>query len=436
MQRIAYLPFLIILLSLTACSPPTGMRVGGIEYVYSEAQGRAFHAASTEAESLPEAFDIESIYTEGAVLRNDLIMELLSIRGIKFIETQIRRSTYEPTEGYGYLGMSYIRGEPGLNIGRRELDKTYARIELSESNDPRCIQKSWLPGSIANRIDYPPFLPGTCIALTIIDQPTSRYRLIYEGKHDWGPPFGHWTLIDVSSGNRLGSITTADSAERPQNGNTGHSFLSWRIRRAPGSFPIHPQTVLRRIVQPTQVPEGLSLTKGWADGPSVKRVTIESVEKVFLNKEKYNDIFNRQIHLEGWIATINDAKQARWGSHLTELLDWKQRTLTHLEFEHGKYGYWSSRGVEAGFFVFQGFGNKRSANPLYRFDTEGRFLWVVLVEPPDVDPTEFCGLGPYNVQATSDYVILHVQCGYVAGHSREEQAAVALKIRRRDLPRF
>ena len=74
MQRIAYLPFLIILLSLTACSPPTGMRVGGIEYVYSEAQGRAFHAASTEAESLPEAFDIESIYTEGAVLRNDLIM--------------------------------------------------------------------------------------------------------------------------------------------------------------------------------------------------------------------------------------------------------------------------------------------------------------------------------------------------------------------------
>jgi len=413
MKKIAFLLFLITLLSLSACSQPTGMRVGGIEYVYSEAQGRAFRAASSEAEGLPKAFDIESIYTEGAVLRNDLIMELLSIRGLKFIETQIRRSTYKPTEGYGYLGMSFIRDELGLNIGQRDLDKTYARIELSNSNDPRCIPKSALPGSIANRIDSPPFLPGTCIALTIIDQPTARYHLIYESKHEWGPPFGYWTLIDVSSGNRLGSITTADSAERPQNGNTGHSFLSWRIRRTPGTFQVGPQLVMPKAVNVAQLP---STKEG------LKVVSANEVRRVPVTESKFRTLFGSA----GWAAVVESAKRSRWGYYESSLLDWTTRTLTQLRSEYGRGAF----ALEGGFFVISEWWDYRSMPAtLERYDSNGNHVWSVQIPPPNLGDNQSCGVGRSSIGITMEHVILYGRCGSLT-------EVLMVEIPRKKLPAF
>lgn len=155
MLKIAYVPIVLVLIVLSACSQPRGVRIDGYEYVYSESQGRAFDVASREAKSLPKAFDIESIYTEGAVLRNDLIMELLPVRGLEFIETQIRHSTSGEYEGYGWLGKTYMAGELGLNVRRQGIDKIYARIELSDSSDSRCMPRALLPASMASKLDYP-----------------------------------------------------------------------------------------------------------------------------------------------------------------------------------------------------------------------------------------------------------------------------------------
>lgn len=417
MLKIAYVPILVVLLLLSACNEPGGMRIGGIEYKYSESQGRAFHAASSEAESLPKSFDIESIYTEGAVLRNDLIMELLSERGLEFIETQIRRSTSKQYEGFGWLGMSYIRDELGLNIGRQGKDKTYARIELSDSSDSRCIPRASLPGSMAVRLDYPPFLPDSCIAVTLIDRPTSRYHLIYENKHQWGPPFGYWSLIEASSGKKLGSLTTADSAEHPQNGNTGHGFLSWRIRRPPGTFSNGPRVVTIKELTVSNKPPS-------ADGTRV--VSATRVRKVSVAESDYRKIFNQGNTQDGWVAAVATAKVSRWGYHGYSLLDWTTKTLTRLKFGYGRGATSSAEG----FFVISDWWDYRTKPAtLERYDSDGNHKWSVLVTPPVLEADDSCGRGLSSVGSTKEHVIFYGRCG---SHSE----VMMLEISRKDLPAF
>lgn len=402
---------------LSACGAPSGMRIGGIEYVSSEAQGKAFYAASSEAKSLPPSFDIESIYTEGAVLRNDLIMELLSERGLEFIETQIRRSTSKQYEGYGWLGMSYIRDEVGLNVGRQGMDKTYARIELSDSSDSRCIPRASLPGSMRIRLDYPPFLPDSCIAVTFIDRPTARYHLVYENTHQWGPPFGYWSLIEASSGTKLGSLTTADSAEHPQNGNTGHGFLSWRIRRTPGTFSVGPRVIAIKKLQVSNPPPTV-------DGTRV--VSEARVRKVSVTESDYQRIFNKGNTQDGWGAAVANAKASRWGYYGYSLLDWKTKTLTQLKVDYGRGATSSAEG----FFVISDRWDYRTKHAsLERYDSDGNHKWSVLVKPPALDPEDTCGRGLSSVGSDKDHVIFYGRC-------KSQSEVMFLEISRKDLPAF
>jgi hypothetical protein len=431
MRKVAFIFILLvpILLSARSASSGAGIRIDGIEYIYSESQGRAFYEASSEAKKLPTTFDIESIYTEAPVLRNDLIEELLSDRGIEFIETKIRRSTSGQTEGYGWLGMSSISGEIGLNVGRQGMDKTYARIELSHSGDSRCMPRASLPRSISDRLDSPPFLPDSCIAVSFIDRPTSRYHLIYESNHKWGPPFGYWSLIDVINGNKLGSITTADSAERPQNGNTGHSFLSWRIRRTPGTFKPGPFLVKQSIVVAS--PPFLELIAQRGSLPLIQQTAAKTP---FTKGEWEAGTYPAALHAR-WREAVDEARHSGIGHYEGQgagyrfspdyqiyagahgrgrLLDWGQRNLVGIQLVETatqiKSGIpWDVSASEGGFLVFTtDWGNTRrwgdTRNQIVaRYNINGTLDWAVRI--PGADITD-CGSEPRKAWATDTEIIL------------------------------
>lgn len=322
-------------------------------------------------------------------------------------------------------------GDVGLFVPFLAPGTDYVRLALADRANPdsRCIQVDRLPQAMKWRMDDGPLLPGTCISATPIEKPTARMALVYEGKHPWGTPFGYWSLVDRTTGQKLAALTSADSDAMPSNGNSGHRDLVHRIWNAPG-FSKQGYRVLfqNRIKIESPPPTAF-------DAVTVKPYR---VRYIFVTKKEYADLFNRGVAKEGWQTAVQSSMTSRWGYDGPYLLDWQSKTYTELTFPYPR----TSTAVDKGFFTINGWWDHRTAlGSLERYDSDGKQLWSVLVSPPGVSLDEKCGGGATGIGATKDYVVFYGRCGSSLPPSERpdpdhEYKVMLTEIRRSELPKF
>lgn len=417
---------------MAACDPVGTLlrNAGGMGNFKSDPNyGKAYNQRQMEMRDLPERFYTDSLVTEGAVIPNRQIFSMLTERGLRFVEVKARR--FKGKETIGYFGMTDVDGDVALYVPFLAPGTDYVRLALADGANPesRCIQVERLPQVMKWRMDDSPLLPGTCISATPIEKPTARMALVYEGKHPWGTPFGYWSLVDRTTGQKLAALTSADSDAMPSNGNSGHRDLVHRIWNAPGFSKQGYRALFQNRVKIESPPPTAF------DATTVKPYR---VRYIFVTEKEYAHLFNRGVGKEGWQTAVQSAMTSRWGYDGPHLLDWQSKTYTELTFPYPR----TSTAVDKGFFAINGWWDHRTApGTLERYDSHGKQLWSVLVSPPNVSLDEKCGGGLAGIGATKDYVVFYGRCGSSLPPSERpdrghEYKVMLTEIRRSDLPNF
>lgn len=404
---------------LGANNPPSG-------YQSSPYFGKASHQRDQEVLSLPARFYTESLVTEGAVLRNDILFDMLSKRGLRFIEVKIRRITTKENENKGYVSMIYLDQEKPITVSAQGIAAAYARIELADSRSPNCIKTEDLPESLTYRINNPPILPDTCLAVTFIEKPQAKMALAYDNKHPWGHPYGYWSLIDRDTNKTLFSLTSADSATQPSNGNSGHRDLALRIWNWLGYSSEGYRAVKQSIVVADPPFSDVIANKENLPLIQMTRSNISSTTKEW--ESQTNEVHAR------WQGAVNKAAHSGWSDFAAEgagyyftdnyriragahgkgrILDWARKDLIGIQLVETGASIpgsikWEVSASERGFLAFTNQWEKASRQVVARYNLNGKLEWAFQIHGEAVVG---CGFGPGHARETkTDIFLLQPNC--------------------------
>lgn len=363
-----------------------------------------------ELNSIPPTINLEGFLDDAAALRKSTLLELFEERRLKFIEVRVQSHWDKPPS----IAYPNGQGESGWEINQPA--NSYIRLELSNKDNPRCLEP---PYGIKSEINRPPFLPNTCIAGTVLEKPTARYILYLEEK---GSPkdgkFGTWVLLDSETNMRLASLTTSDKHEkivpgyiapieqrnttdcRSPNTTIVNRFLNANDKQ------VSPQLLTTKVITADISPDILS-----ADSSAHRTYATETVLEH--SEEEARHLFYPEIFLEQWQLSVEKAQRRRWAGYGSKLIDWKNQQLLSLKVKQDTWP-WHVLATEAGFFVFSTSREWQSndENLLVHYTPEGKLIRAVRIETDSAQKEKpICGhFMPRAIELTEDRIKLISGC--------------------------
>lgn len=367
---------------------------------------RAIVQQEKEKPLLPRFIPAETLKIDGSGLRAAWLLDLLSERNVQMVEISPTPSLIDPQRSrLAFNGSGQDAGEWLYSVA----SYMFVQLRLSRDGDGTCIADKDLPSDMQYRIRRSPFLPNTCLSLTISPKSAARFHLRYNSNHELGAPFAKWEIFDHGSGQLVAALTTADQPNLPSRSSsfsleTSPPYVGLATlidnRDAPRSPPY--QVYQNRNVRATQHPFG--------SDPARKVPHVKSTSRIVEYTEKEaNLVFGWQ-----WERALDEAKLSKWGNYFQQLVDQQSGAVLRLLFDQN-YSY-EVRAADAGFYVFSSNWEHDHNNWLTRYDAQGRLIWEMTIKPP-ADSEADVGCGPsnvYSMHTTSDELILEGRCKYAA----------------------
>lgn len=370
-----------------------------------------------ELQSIPETVQVAGIADEGAALRKTMISDLFSSRGLAFIEVRVNRK---------FSRVAYPDGSQEDGWRLPGIQSSWVRIELANSKSPKCVAA---PYGLDYRINRPPFLPDTCLAITPIDQPSSRYVLKFSpAKVDQiFREAGSWSLVDQKSGQTLAKLPTVDTEDSISASGLSKSFKKVHADcRSPHSVLVNllwgdggqgEQLLSQATV--TATPDIRKLQERTAEFGEV----LPDVQEVYWTKDEHRLLFGAGIHQEAWEAAVDQARREGLSNYGRKLLHWDSRRLVDLRISSDQNSYpWQAFAVDRGFIVVSTSPSwtKKAGNLMAFYAADGSFLWARRVNPPSRS-NQFCPeFYPQAVYVTDTHLALVKQCEKLS-HSEERK---------------
>jgi len=352
----------------------------------------AVEACSQELAALPEQVPGTSLLDETAGLSKEQVIQLLSERGLEFVEVK-------PFVEAGKAPRIALSGEGGQGDGSWRLPglaAPYVRLRLSTTSDPLCNPSLDRHGTLK----MPPFMPDTCIAVDAVEQPTAELAIVLEpaSAAELGP-YGTRKIVRRRSQEVLARLTTCETAgqtfygagdrltrlgEDPKHRScrSPHRILADLLFSPDADWLDRSDRVLKvRKVKVSKSPEELLMTI-----EQLPLVQAARESHAFLTELEDWTVFSRTIRAEEWAGTVEAAREASsqtapYGPHL---LDLGSRTL--IQLNHGWPYPWKAHAALDGFFlVNDNLGwDTAPRNLLVRVRADGEFEWAVSIAPPQV----------------------------------------------------
>lgn len=350
---------------------------------------------------LPKKIAAETLRINGAGLKAAWLLDLLSERNVQMVEISPTPSIIDPQRTrLAWTGSGQDAGAWLYPVA----PYMFVQLRLSHDGDVTCVADKELPSDMRGRIRRSPFLPNTCLSITISPKSTARFHLRYNPNHEQGTPFAKWELFDHLAGTVVASLTTADEPNMPTHTSefsvTQYSYVALAAlvdnRDAPRSPPY--QVYQNRNVRATQHPFGSDRAR--------KVPLVRSTSQVV----EYTKKDARLAFESNWEHALDEAKLSGWGNYFNQLVDQQNGLVLRLLFGQDIYVY--ERAGDAGFYVFSPNWNDDQNNWLTRYDAQGNFIWEITVTPPVHSEAED-DCGPSFVRAlhtTSDELILEGRC--------------------------
>lgn len=349
----------------------------------------AIDECKTQLAALPEVFEGRSLLDESAGLSLPVIVQLLTERGMDFIELKpVPMDDSEP------------RWLKKNNWPLPTLASPYARLRLSTTSDPACRPE--LNGDHFSSM--PPLLPDTCLALDAVDSPSAELALEHEAaERGLGASYGFRRLIKREPRRVLAQLATSEPAGKTSS--LSHQTLSrssTHVRNRDCRLPFY--VLVDRVQAPArttepaagpllhtrQVKASRSVDYLLTPSPDWPKLLVAKETNVYLTQEQERATFDPETSKLAWSAAVEagrlqDAGSVSFGSRL---LDLRSRTLIELQGA-GPYP-WKTHALLDGFFVLKGDvgWNKSAGNLLVRFDREGTFEWAAMVVAPTLQSEE------------------------------------------------
>jgi hypothetical protein len=414
----------------------------------------AFRMATAQCEAeqkgLPESIEIDSFIDEGAALRGDLIYELLVKRSVKAIYVRPQPVSDGRAFRFAYPDGSHIGSftYPASSAPQGAAAQ-YLKLEVGREEDGNCLPAAWTPVYAQERYKVPPALPKVCLAYSFTANANTRHALRYQKSQTVaGEQFGTWSIVDLTAGKALASLTTVDLPTRilsggPSDCRSPYSVLAWRIqpdKQQNNPFALRPSIVVASRPFPQLI----------ADRENLPLVPVQTVKTPYTAGE--------------WEAASSPtAQQARWqqavheatrqgighydgqgaGYHFSadyriyagphgkgRILNWKQGSLVGLQLvETGteiRSGInWDVSASEGGFLAFTTNWDTNQHQIIARYDIEGTLSWAVRIHGQL--GIRGCGFGPGQAWATPTEIVLkQPSCHGREGMAwRLEKAAIA-----------
>lgn len=393
-----------------------------------------------ERKQLPAAIEVDSFLDTTASLKTSSLIHLLVVRQLSFVEVKLSGNPAEPPR----IAVPDAQYDSVWRI--KPTAKPYARIELSQVGDPRCIDP---PSEWSSRLQLPPFLPGTCLAASPVDEPGARHVLALSPEADQARrQFGTWMLTDAKTGESLVRLTTSDTNNSVGSGVSGevfrplpegvindcraaHNVIASRFdspAHRPGLTP-HSGVVLEVAVLANPAPESLA-----REDASIG-VVASRAEKVTYDKAQQDIAWMPSSSAQVWINAVTQAREHGFGGFGSRLLDWEARKLVQLSPGNHE---WSQFAIGDGFLVLEHQAAKTARIfRLLRYDRGGKLVWSSRVSPPaNADP--LCDRYETSwVYQDASHLVLAGRCN-IGTLTREEwdraQPWELWKISRRELP--
>lgn len=369
-------------------------------YVYVGPEVKATWRAGARDEcnaqlaALPDVFEGRSLLDESAGLSLPVVVQLLTERGLDFVELKPVRMED------GNLRWLRPRGHWESEWTLPAPASPYVRLRLSTTGDPAC--RSYLNGDRFRAM--PPLLPETCFALDEVDSPSAELALEHEAAgRGIGASYGLRRLIKREPRQVLAQLVTSESVGKTS------SVSEQRLRGANANarnqdcrLPFY--VLVDRVQSPAKPAEAAdgpllhtrrvkasrSLDGLLASGSDWPKLVVAKETYAYLTEEQERATFAPEISQLAWTETVEAARRQNGASvpFGSRLLDLKTRALIELQ---DAWPYpWKTHALLDGFFVLKGkLGwDKSAGNLLVRFDREGVFEWAVMVVPPAVQSEE------------------------------------------------
>lgn len=345
-----------------------------------------------ECNALPGRILTRSLLVDAAAIRMSEIIQLLSERGLEFIEVKPYLQVGKPPQ----IAMRDERGPWQFPA----LASAYVRLRLSSTLDPQCKpEQDW-----REVFKGPPFLPDTCLTAEPVEQATAELMMVLEPAPKYAlKPYGAFKLVRRQTQEVLAQLSTAVTVGQSLYG-SGES-LSDPSCEVPQSDCRFPRIILASLlfspdaVEPKRSVGVLKLERStlrvsWdqilAQVESLPLIQAARETHAFLSEQERLRTFSPTLRSEGWSQSvaIAHAAETQIASYGGQLLDLGGHRL--IQLQHDGPNPWNVHAVLNGFFltVDRQAWDTSPRNLLVRVRADGEFEWAVAIAPPAVRSIE------------------------------------------------
>ncbi len=366
-----------------------------------------------------ESTDVDGLLDEQTLLTPDSVLHLFLQNNLRFIEIRVGRSANRND------AMSF--GD-GYNWRRSETEKLYAKLDLSQKGDAKCIT---LPKGSAGRESSVPFLPDTCVRASFSDKPTARYSLEFTpAKYsDW--PFlsryGAWSIIDKHRNETLATAATDLQKPYPIELKRPDELLRYdpSVYYSDGRSCVAGSGLLSRVRSIRNsdpgnnrflVPKRLSIQDPTSVLDDAETPVIQP-KKLFKEYAKPTD--NAHDYERAWGDAEARAQKNSWSNYRyyygDYLIHWGSREIIGLEMQSSSREYsWRVYAIEDGFVLLSYpllFNAKTDhGSRMLRYTSDGELVWSARVAPPPERVGRCQTIEPKWVSIDGDELILGTHC--------------------------
>lgn len=376
---------------------------------------------SEELSSLPKTVEARRVLDEGAAIRDSTLLALFRDRGLEMVEVQVGRNV----NGVPYV--TYPDGEYGESWWVRGIRTPYARLSLQNASSPHCVAAA---GSLARRVNMPPFLPDTCLALEEADAATAEFAITQLAAADPDArQHGRWAIVDRATNTTVASLTTNDGPQWPsaarafESLSTGverldcrspHSVLVERFNRepAPGASRRNHAQLLEEARVVATPPVDL------LDASETEQPTLRPrVEPIYFSDEEERALFSPGH--DGWRAAYEQARASGGlAPYSRRVLDLRRRTIVELKPTSKARPYpWETFAVVDGFIALSTASHwrQRASNLVAKYAIDGTLVWVARVASPPAPNAECQHASPQAVLQSRGELSLVFRCATLTG---------------------
>lgn len=368
-----------------------------LEYI-----SRATRDCEKSIAALPDYIYLEDYVDEGGGNTTDTILKQLSNGNIKSIYSRLRPSPNAKGRNKFAWGGDQV-GEwsvPDNEVG------SYIKLGLASADSQTCLPDKWMPSNVKEKLNSPPFMPGTCITGKLTDSPETPYHLRYIPNGTFMDfNIGKWVIENTKTNEILVFAPSTEKLGGPYPGwscLSSHYILLNKIRsinKSDSPFVITEQTI-NLSPSPNEIIGGPDQAKKI----NVKQNIIEHI-----NSDDYLK-FNPGFYSNWWSALVEKSKENGFSHTMNLAFSAKTRLLTKYE---SKAGWpWKILSTSNGVFVLSwGSKSNRNENWLIHYDLKGSFIskYVVLEQESE------CSSSPGSIEIKKNAIFLYGLCGQHRG---------------------